>query len=104
MDIGSSIVANAIVHLAIGYINSLTVDMAFLIEGQAEEELPEKLLGTIRLKQLDLSAAVPLELLSKEEGTNFGDSFPSRLWRSLGLSTFLQPESPTQHHSDDQGS
>ncbi|KAG0452735.1 hypothetical protein HPP92_025399 [Vanilla planifolia] len=42
VDIGASVFANAIVHLAFGYIKTLTVDLAFLIEGQSEVELPEK--------------------------------------------------------------
>ncbi|XP_050257205.1 protein ENHANCED DISEASE RESISTANCE 2 isoform X2 [Quercus robur] len=44
VDIGSSMVASAIVHLAIGYITTLTVDLAFLIESQTESELPERIL------------------------------------------------------------
>lgn len=99
VDIGSSIVANAIVHVAIGYVTSLTVDMAFLIEGQAEEELPERILGTVRLKKLDLSAAVPVELISKDATNVEGSSFQSRLWRSF--STFMQPGASVQNSSDD---
>lgn len=99
MDIGSSIVANAIVHVAIGYVTSLTVDMAFLIEGQAEEELPERILGTVRLKKLDLSAAVPVESISKDVTNAEGSSFQSRLWKSF--STFMQPGASVQNSSDD---
>ncbi|KAL6194259.1 hypothetical protein ACLB2K_035343 [Fragaria x ananassa] len=47
VDIGSSMVASAIVHLAFGYITTLTVDLAFLIESQTESELPEQLLGAV---------------------------------------------------------
>ncbi|KAJ0968609.1 hypothetical protein J5N97_025526 [Dioscorea zingiberensis] len=47
VDIGSSMVANAIVHLAFGYITTLTVDLAFLIESQTELELPERILGAV---------------------------------------------------------
>jgi len=103
VDIGSSIVANAIVHLAIGYLSSLTVDMAFLIEGQSEEELPERILGTVRLKKLDLSAAVPVELVSKDATFVEGSSFQSRLWKSIGqgFSTFMQPGASLQNNSDD---
>ncbi|KAG6529826.1 hypothetical protein ZIOFF_012040 [Zingiber officinale] len=49
VDIGSSIIANAIVHLAFSYVTTLTVDLAFLIESQTEEELPEQILGAVRL-------------------------------------------------------
>ncbi|KAG6667391.1 hypothetical protein CIPAW_01G097800 [Carya illinoinensis] len=44
VDIGSSMVASAIVHLAFGYITTLTVDLAFLIESQTQSELPERIL------------------------------------------------------------
>ncbi|KAK4566640.1 hypothetical protein RGQ29_002771 [Quercus rubra] len=58
VDIGSSMVASAIVHLAIGYITTLTVDLAFLIESQTESELPERILGA--------------------------SSLSTRLWKSIG--------------------
>ena len=99
VDIGSSTVANAIVHVAIGYITSLAVDMAFLIEGQVEEELPEGILGTVRLKKLDLSVAVTVELISKDATNAEGSSFQSRLWKSF--STFMQPGASVQNSSDD---
>ncbi|KAJ6420545.1 hypothetical protein OIU84_027978 [Salix udensis] len=57
VDIGSSMVASAIVHLAFGYISMLTVDLAFLIEGQSESELPERLLGAIRFSDLNPACA-----------------------------------------------
>ncbi|XP_059654651.1 protein ENHANCED DISEASE RESISTANCE 2 isoform X3 [Cornus florida] len=49
IDIGSSMVASAIVHVAFGYLTTLTVDLAFLIEGQTESELPERILGASSL-------------------------------------------------------
>ncbi|KAH7283803.1 hypothetical protein KP509_34G024600 [Ceratopteris richardii] len=58
VDIGSSAFASAILHLALGYITHVTVDMAFLVESQAEEELPERVFGTTRIAQIELSAAV----------------------------------------------
>ncbi|TQE07929.1 hypothetical protein C1H46_006462 [Malus baccata] len=62
MDIGSSMVASAIiVHLAFGYITTLTVDLAFLIESQTESELPEQLLGAVRFSELDPAVARPTE-------------------------------------------
>ena len=44
-----------------GYVNSVTVDMAFLIESQAEEELPERILGSVRVAQIEMEAAVHVE-------------------------------------------
>ncbi|KAI5073929.1 hypothetical protein GOP47_0011942 [Adiantum capillus-veneris] len=61
VDISSSALANAILHLALGYINSVTVDMAFLIEAQAEEELPERILGAVRIAQIEMSSARVVE-------------------------------------------
>ncbi|XP_078446088.1 ENHANCED DISEASE RESISTANCE-like protein (DUF1336) [Wolffia australiana] len=84
LEIGSNMVANAIVHLAFGYITSLTVDLAFLIEGQTEEELPERLLGAVRFSQLQPESAGLYEITSDEREGEIQSSLPSRLWRSIG--------------------
>ncbi|XP_072972740.1 protein ENHANCED DISEASE RESISTANCE 2-like isoform X2 [Typha angustifolia] len=60
IDIGSSTVARGVVSLVLGYLNSLVIEMAFLIQGNIEEELPEFLLGTCRLNHLDASKAIPI--------------------------------------------
>ena len=39
---------------------SLTVDLAVLIQGEEFSELPERILGCVRLDQLDLEAAESL--------------------------------------------
>ncbi|XP_068643043.1 protein ENHANCED DISEASE RESISTANCE 2-like [Aristolochia californica] len=57
VDIGSSKLANAILHLALGYVTAVTIDMGFLVEAQAEDELPEKLLGAVRVAQMEMSSA-----------------------------------------------
>ncbi|KAK1394790.1 hypothetical protein POM88_013846 [Heracleum sosnowskyi] len=49
VDIGSAI-ATAILHLTLGYVTSVTIDMRFAIEAQCEEELPEKLFGAVRVR------------------------------------------------------
>ncbi|KAG8375921.1 hypothetical protein BUALT_Bualt09G0009300 [Buddleja alternifolia] len=81
IDIGSSMVANAIVHLAFGYLTTLTVDLAFVIEGQAESELPERILGAIRFSELDVHSARQVD-----EGScgNLQSSLPNRFWKSIG--------------------
>lgn len=61
VDIGSSALASAILHLALGYVNLVAVDMAFLIESQTEEELPEKILGAVRIAQIEMGSAVYVE-------------------------------------------
>ncbi|KAI9081804.1 hypothetical protein K1719_036226 [Acacia pycnantha] len=84
IDIGSSMVASAIVHLAFGYISTLTVDLAFLIESQAEYELPEKLLGAFRFSDLDPASARTFEPISLMSADNLQSSLPTRLWKSIG--------------------
>ena len=41
-------------------IKDMTMDMGFVIEGREEDELPERLLGACRVKELDPSAALEL--------------------------------------------
>ncbi|URE31223.1 hypothetical protein MUK42_32683 [Musa troglodytarum] len=59
VDIGSSSVARSIISLVLGYITSIVVDLAILIEAKEEEELPEYILGTVRLNRVTLESAVP---------------------------------------------
>lgn len=84
VDIGSSVVANAIVHLAFGYVATLTVYLAFLIESQTQEELPERLIGAVRFSELDPDSAADYEMPSEEASLNMQSSLPTRLWRTLG--------------------
>lgn len=53
VDIGSDSVATRIVKLALGYAKSLTVDMMFVLEGATDETLPERILGGVRVKEID---------------------------------------------------
>ncbi|KAH9654558.1 START domain-containing protein [Citrus sinensis] len=62
VDIGSSSVARSVIGLVLGYVTSLVVDLAILIEAKEEEELPEYILGTVQLNRVRLDAAVPLEV------------------------------------------
>ncbi|XP_073293321.1 protein ENHANCED DISEASE RESISTANCE 2-like isoform X1 [Primulina huaijiensis] len=64
VDIGSSTVARGVVGLVLGYLNNLVIEMAFLIQGNTEDELPEFLLGTCRLNHLDASKSVPTVSIS----------------------------------------
>lgn len=61
VDIGSSAIANAILHLALGYVTTVTIDMGFVVEAQEEEELPEKLIGAVRICQMEMSSAMFVE-------------------------------------------
>ncbi|KAJ6690950.1 ENHANCED DISEASE RESISTANCE-RELATED [Salix koriyanagi] len=93
VDIGSSMVASAIVHLAFGYISMLTVDLAFLIEGQSESELPERLLGAFRFSDLNPACASLYEPSPYGSTDNLQSSLPTRLWKSIGqgFSQLLHP-------------
>ncbi|GAA0141881.1 defense/immunity protein [Lithospermum erythrorhizon] len=61
VDIGSSTVARGVVSLVLGYLNNLVIEMAFLVQANTPEELPEYLLGTCRLNHLDAAKAVLLK-------------------------------------------
>ncbi|MED6193635.1 hypothetical protein PIB30_021466 [Stylosanthes scabra] len=61
VDIGSSAIANAILHLALGYVTSVTIDMGFVVEAQAQEELPERLIGAVRVCQMEMSSATVVD-------------------------------------------
>ncbi|CAN0860434.1 Protein ENHANCED DISEASE RESISTANCE 2-like [Linum grandiflorum] len=61
VDIGSSAIATAILHLALGCVTSVTIDMGFVVEAQEEEELPERLLGAVRVCQMEMSSATVVE-------------------------------------------
>lgn len=93
VDIGSSMVASAIVHLAIGYITTLTVDLAFLIESQTQSELPERILGAVRFSELNLASAQAIEQSFDSSNANLQSSLPTRLWKSIGqgFSNILHP-------------
>ncbi|KAK8961150.1 hypothetical protein KSP40_PGU020001 [Platanthera guangdongensis] len=84
VDIGVSVIASAIIHLAFGYIRTLTVDLAFLIEGQSELELPEKILGSVRFSELHPDSASLYELPSEASSLDMQSSLPSRFWKSIG--------------------
>lgn len=86
VDMGSSTVANAILHLALGYVTTVSVDLAFLIESQCDEELPEKLLGAVRMAQIEMESAAyfPVHPPSENEPTIASQS--GQYWRKFGKS------------------
>jgi hypothetical protein len=53
IDISSSKIATAITKLCVGYINNLTIDLIFVVEGHDESTLPERILGGVQIKHLD---------------------------------------------------
>lgn len=61
VDIGSSKIATAILHLALGCVTAVTIDMGFVVEAQEEEDLPERLLGAVRVCQMEMTSATFVE-------------------------------------------
>ncbi|XP_038899587.1 protein ENHANCED DISEASE RESISTANCE 2-like [Benincasa hispida] len=61
VDIGSSALASAILRLTLHYVDSVTIDMGFVVEAVTEDELPERLIGAIRVSQIEMAAATEVE-------------------------------------------
>ncbi|CAA7023257.1 unnamed protein product [Microthlaspi erraticum] len=57
VDLSSSRIMTALTRLALRYTTSLTIDIGFVVEPQAEDELPERLIGAVRICQMELSSA-----------------------------------------------
>lgn len=54
LDIGSSsATAKKIVSVCRRYMSALSVDIGFVIEGKTQDELPEQMLGAIRVHEVD---------------------------------------------------
>ncbi|KAH9753032.1 hypothetical protein KPL71_014939 [Citrus sinensis] len=54
----SSRVANGVLGLVIGVITALVVDMAFLVQANTTDELPERLIGAVRVSYIELKSAI----------------------------------------------
>ena len=61
VDVGSSRAANTVVGMVQGATTSMIIDMAVVLEGHSDEELPECLLGTVRFQHLNMKAFTVLE-------------------------------------------
>jgi len=71
IDITTSLTANTIWSVVSGVTPSLVIDLAWVIQGNTPEELPEQILGTIRLARIVLSPDLVRIIgpdLSKKEG------------------------------------
>ncbi|KAK4422472.1 protein ENHANCED DISEASE RESISTANCE 2 [Sesamum alatum] len=53
---------NGVLGLVIGVITTLVVEMAFLVQATATEELPERLIGAVRISHIELSSAIVPEM------------------------------------------
>ena len=70
MDVEVSPVAKHIMSVVRPLSRSIAIDLAFVIEGQEESELPERLLGGVRLHRIDLGKF-------KSPGLRSGNSVPA---------------------------
>jgi len=61
VDVGSSMIAKRILGTVTGSLAGLVLDLGFTIEGKTAEELPERLLGGVRLQHIDLGKVSPLD-------------------------------------------
>ena len=61
VNIASSSVAAGVVRLAAGYAKTLVVDLALVIQGEEENELPERVVAAWRIREMDLAVAKRLE-------------------------------------------
>ncbi|GAQ86593.1 hypothetical protein KFL_002990010 [Klebsormidium nitens] len=59
VDMGTSALVRSVLGLVLPAVTALVVDLAFLIRGETEKELPEVLLGAVRLHTLELTSAIP---------------------------------------------
>jgi len=55
IDVNSSRIGANILGVVKGFCTNLTIDLTFLIEGQRPEDLPERLLGGVRVINGDFS-------------------------------------------------
>jgi hypothetical protein len=60
VDVGSSSVAGGILGVVKGYAASISIDLAFMLEGREAAHLPECILGALRIIKPDLSKAEKL--------------------------------------------
>lgn len=61
VDVGVSSVAVGVLKVVKGYSKMLVLDLAFVLQGEEEEELPERLLGCVRLQHVDLDRSLDVD-------------------------------------------
>jgi len=65
VDLTSSKIARGILGTVKTYVKSVVIDLALILEGQSEEELPERLLGALRFYRLDLDNLLSADTVAK---------------------------------------
>ncbi|KAI8473367.1 MAG: hypothetical protein J3K34DRAFT_411148, partial [Monoraphidium minutum] len=94
VDVTSSSAAAYITGMVRGATKSLVIDLGFVLEGQAEEELPEALLGAYRLHYMDTSQAQYLDTSQELPMPDAAPAPPSPTKRAAGASPPPGPFAP----------
>ncbi|RHY31354.1 hypothetical protein DYB32_004919 [Aphanomyces invadans] len=63
VDVSSDSIAKKVTSMCRMCVASLVVDMALVVEGQSEDELPEAILGCVRYDRLDMKFATSFQFL-----------------------------------------
>lgn len=61
LDVASERIGSSVVGLCRGYTRNMVVDVGVCVQGEREEELPERMIGVVRMHNLDLDFAQDLE-------------------------------------------
>ena len=54
LDVSTSTVARKVLQMITSFAKELVIDLAFVIEGRSEKELPERVLGSVRVQYVDM--------------------------------------------------
>ncbi|KAM1533891.1 hypothetical protein ACFX13_007870 [Malus domestica] len=71
VDIVSSGIKKVILQLALRYMTSVMIDIGFMMEAHVEDELPEKLVGAVRVCEMEMLSVTVMEAL---QTTSLGTS------------------------------
>ncbi|KAI5060692.1 hypothetical protein GOP47_0025112 [Adiantum capillus-veneris] len=73
VDSGSAVLTRAAVKVAFGLAPLIVSDIAFLLEGNHPDELPERILGALRQTKMEPSSApfIDMSLVSEGDGLNY---------------------------------
>jgi len=77
IDITSSLTANTIWSVVSGVTASLVIDLAWVIQGNTIEELPEQIFGTIRLSRIVLNPELVRDVCKPKPVEEPGEEKPS---------------------------
>lgn len=61
VHVGSSVIASQVVGLCRGYAKNFSADIAFVIQADSPEELPERLLGCVSVNRVNIDLACNLD-------------------------------------------